>query len=347
MDMMEASIDRYVSRINNLDFVKAVDFARPSRSHDQTFDGTLKIRTPKGTYAFVVETKTSYLDRSVLNALINRANARTTPHREPLLLLARYVPAPSAEKLIEAGINFVDLAGNMHLALNKDYVRTVLGNKETRAQSSRILTPARIQLLFALAAKPEAANWSVRQLSDIAGVGKSNVAQLRRQLVAGGLLKSSKRGYALAPEKELEEELLRGYDRILRPKLLIGRFRTQESAPEALFKKLKPVFGNSSVEWSITGGPAASLLQHFYQGIEVPVFVNVLPDEAKRELRMLPDKAGPIIFLRAFGQLTRWRNIQGMDIPHPWLVYAELMQSEDPRAHEAAALLKREFLNAA
>jgi hypothetical protein len=31
------------------------------------------------------------------------------------LLLARYIPRPSAERLIESRINFVDQAGNMHL----------------------------------------------------------------------------------------------------------------------------------------------------------------------------------------------------------------------------------------
>lgn len=345
--MDKVSITAFVSAINGLNFVKDARFDTPRRINEEGFYGVLKIRTPKGTYSFTVKTRTSYLDRSLLNAFISKAQTKMKSRRERVLLFARYVPRPSAEKLIQAGVNFVDLAGNMHLAVDKEYVRTVLGNKEVRAHSDRILTPARIQLLFALAAHPEAADWPVRQLSELAGIGKSNAAKLRQQLLSEGLLHSSKKGFIIRDMNELEQELLRGYERVLRPRLLIGRFRAQESAQPAFIEKLKSVFKDSSTEWSLTGGPAASLLQHFYKGTEVPVFISALLDEAKRELRILPDQIGPIIFLRSFGRLARWKHVRGVDIANPWLVFAELMQSEDPRAHEAAIQLKEEFLRAA
>lgn len=79
----------------------------------------------------------------------------------------------------------------------------------------------------------------------------------------------------------------------------------------------------------------------------MPVFVNMLPDNVQRELRVLPDKMGPIVFMRSFGPLTHWKKIQGTELAHPWLIFTELMQSQDPRAHEEAVNLKAEFLNAA
>jgi len=81
--------------------------------------------------------------------------------------------------------------------------------------------------------------------------------------------------------------------------------------------------------------------------VETPVFIDPLTDNLQRELRVLPDKTGPIIFMQSFGPLTRWKKIQGTQIAHPWLIFTELMQSEDPRAHEAAVHLKGEFLIAA
>jgi hypothetical protein len=62
---------------------------------------------------------------------------------------------------------------------------------------------------------------------------------------------------------------------------------------------------------------------------------------------VLPDKTGPIIFMRSFGPLTRWKKVGGVEIAHPWLIFTELMQSDDPRANEAAVNLKGEFLIAA
>jgi hypothetical protein len=348
MDRMnETQTRQYLNKIRALEFVKEARLASAVSSSDEGADGILKIRTTKGSHVFRIETKSSYLDRSILNAIISHANASSKAGRHPLLLLARYVPQPSAARLIEAGINFVDLAGNMHLALNNDYVRTVLGSKETRGHSDRILTPSRIQLLFAFAAQPESANWTVRQLSDLSGISKSNVAKLRQQLLAEGLLEPSNGGLAVRDTKELEQQILRGYAQVLRPKIVIGQYRAHESMQKVLLEKFNGAFKESSVNWSLSGGPAAYLLQRFYEGTEVPVFVNMLPDNAQRELRVLPDKTGPIIFMHSFGRLTHWKNIGGTEIAHPWLIFAELMQSQDPRAHEAAVQLKNEFLSAA
>ena len=336
-----------MDKIRMLEFVRDAQLGPPPDLGPVRSDGTIRIRTAKGAHVFVIETKRSYLDSSTLNALISHANVSSKASRHPVLLFARYVPQPSAEKLIQAGINFIDLAGNMHLALNHDYVRTVIGKKEERRHSEQILTPARIQLLFVLAAQPESLSWTVRQLAEAAGVSKSNAAKIRQELLAERFLVARKNGYVVEDAKELEEQLVRGYEQVLRPKIMIGRFRANESMEKLLMDKFKRVFNEASVSWSLTGGPAASLLQRFYKGVDIPVFLDALTDDMLRDLRVLPDKTGPIIFMRSFGPLTRWKRIHGTEIAHPWLIFTELMQSEDPRAHEAAVNLKGEFLIAA
>jgi hypothetical protein len=335
----------YLNKIRALDFVSDAKFGPAPDLGKIHPDGMLKIRTPKRSYIFIVETKRSYLDSSTLNAIISHANVSSDATRHPVLLFARYVPEPSAERLIHAGINFVDLAGNMHLALNNDYVRTVIGKKEDQRYSEKIVTPARIQFLFVLAAQPEATTWTVRRLADAAGISKSNAAKIRQQLIVERFLTPHKNGWVV-DAKELEEQLVRGYERVLRPRILVGRFRAQEATDELLIDKFKQVFREASIDWSLTGGPAASLLQHFYKGVEMPIFVGTLTDNMQRELRVLPDRTGPLIFLRSFGPLTRWKKTQGIHIAHPWLIFTELMLSEDPRAHEAAVNLKGEFLSA-
>jgi len=59
---------------------------------------------------------------------------------------------------------------------------------------------------------------------------------------------------------------------------------------------------------------------------------------------LLPDRSGPITLLRAFGELVFWRQVSSWMVAPPWLVYSELMNADDPRAHEAALELRREFL---
>jgi len=266
--------------------------------------------------------------------------------REPLLLLARFVPKPSAERLVQSGVNFLDQVGNMHLVLGGDYERTIIGSKENVVpRESLRVTPAGTQLLFTLASIEQAGTWTVRQLGEASGLSKSNVANVRQQLVDRGILKKSGRVFEVRDKSRIEEELLRGYELALRPKLLIGRFRSPQSELDDMLTELSGAFRDLSIRWSVTGGPAAYALQKFYRGAELPVFIEAFTDQLRRRLRVLPDKAGPIILLRSFGTIPFWRNTDPFPLAHPWLIYSELMNSAEPRAHEAAEELKREYLS--
>jgi hypothetical protein len=126
---VEPPLTPFLEQLRTLHFISDLDFPPKNRGGDQGIEGTLKVRTPKGTYSFLVEQKRSYLDRGILNALVAQAKLYARVHRKPLLLLARYIPRPSAERLIESRINFVDQAGNMHLVLGQNYERTIIGTK--------------------------------------------------------------------------------------------------------------------------------------------------------------------------------------------------------------------------
>lgn len=336
----------YFQLLRELPFITSLEFKQPSSRGGRGVDGILRIGTPKGIQAFAVEVKRSYLDRTLLNGLI----ALRKKQDAPLLLLARYVPTPSAERLMRAGISFVDLAGNMHLVLGDDYARTVIGRRQQQKyEATARLTPATVQLLFTLAASDEAGHWSVRQLADASGLSKSNVARVRTQLVDRGLLRPKGDSLEIPDGPTIEDELLRGYELALRPKLLIGRFRSPESDPDVLPDRVRETLSGIPVRWSLTGGPAAYQLQHFYRGQDLPLFLDGdgLPETVRRTLRLIPDRSGPILFLRSFGTLPFWKEINGVMLAHPWLIYVELMNSQDPRAHEAAQEIRREYLTTA
>lgn len=337
---------RFLEQIRRLPFVKGLNFYRDSRAVDSDTHGILEVRTPDGTYAFQVEQKGSYLDRAILNAFVAQANLGTKKHHKPLLLLARFIPKPSAERLIEGGVNFLDQVGNMHLVLGRNYERTILGNKESviPKEGPRV-TPASIQLLFTFATIEHAGTWNVRQLAEASGLSKSNVANVRQRLVDRGILKKSGRVFEIHDQPRLQEELLRGYEGILRPKLLIGRFRSPQNDLDSTIAEFNKAFRDLSIRWSVTGGPAAYALQRFYRGSELPIFMDSFPDQLRRRLRILPDKTGPLILLRSFGSVPFWREAEPFPLAHPWLIYSELMNSTDPRAHEAAEEIKREFLS--
>jgi hypothetical protein len=263
-----------------------------------------------------------------------------------VLILARYIPRPTGERLAEAGINFVDAEGNMHLGLGKKYQSLILGKvRKSRSSEGRSLGPAAVQLLFTLAAMPDSVNWTVRRLASVAGVGKTATAQARQRWVAEGILHRSSDGECrVVNSAALHDQCLVGYSRVLRPRLLLGRYRSKEKDPGEFLARFKSAAKETGTRWALTGGPATYALQRFYRGEETPVFVNELAPDIVRRLKLLPDQKGPIILLRAFGEVVNWRTANDMPIAQPWLIYAELMYQDDPRAHEAAEQLRREYL---
>lgn len=336
----------YLQRLLDLPFVKDVRFSR-EKARDRGIDGFLKVQTPKGQQIFIVEVKRSYLDTALLHSLMLQASQLRTENKKDLLVFARYVPEPSARKLIGAGINFLDDAGNMHLKLGSNYERTVIGLKEKApAKQGAGLTAAVVQLLFTFASDSSSVNWPVRHLAEASGASKSNVAKIRQQLAERGILRETPVGFEILDRSALQDQLLQGYEHTLRPKLLRGRFRSAADS-ETLVATLRAGFAETETKWSLTGGPAAFTLQRFYHGTETPLFVEHWTDTVPKRLRFIPDKTGPLIVFHSFGKLPFWKEADDVTIAHPWLIYAELMSSREPRAHEAAQELKNEYLNTA
>src|ERR1700691_2757229 len=121
-------MEAFLATLKQLPFVDNVHVDAVEQGGAAGHDAILTIVDPeKRRFEFSAEIKRSYLDRSLTNAVIAKAQRGTERQDPPVLLLARYVPPPTAERLIDAGVNFVDLVGNMHLALGTRYGRTIVG----------------------------------------------------------------------------------------------------------------------------------------------------------------------------------------------------------------------------
>ncbi len=312
---------------------------------DLGWDGGVAVRTPRGHFHLVVEAKRSYLTRSGVAQLLAWLHHLRTDRKQGVMLLTRHISRPVAERLIEAKVNFADDAGNLHLALGDAYRWTVVGLPALApASERRAASPAELQLLFQFVTHPDSLNWPVRRLEAPAGIGKSRAAQARRKMIAEGLLVRTGPRFQLGPAHMLAERLASGYAQVLRPKLVLGRFRAPESKPEDFLARLRRD-APPDLRYALTGGPAAGLLQHYYHGTEVPLFLAPWARAVPRQLRLLPDRDGPITILNAFGEVVFWERRSHHMLAPPWLVYAELLSGNDPRAHEAAREFRREFLS--
>src|SRR5208282_5963000 len=112
--------------LRNLSFVKMIHIQHAGNP-------SVLVNTAAGSFKFEVRLVRSYLDRTMANDLIQIVEGLKGRGRSDLLLLARYVPRPTGERLAKAGVNFLDEAGNMNLALGSNYHSLVLGRPEIRS----------------------------------------------------------------------------------------------------------------------------------------------------------------------------------------------------------------------
>ncbi|HYL77464.1 MAG TPA: type IV toxin-antitoxin system AbiEi family antitoxin [Bryobacteraceae bacterium] len=332
-----------VCHLRRLPFVRDVKYTVKER-RDPGYDGRLEIKTSRGKFQLAVEAKRSYISRAAVSELLAWLSHLRADRTQGVILFATHIPRKTAEALIEAKVNFVDDAGNVHLELGDAYNWTAIGIPAPEPISERRpASPAQLQLLFQFVTYPESVNWPVRRLESAAGISKSKAAQARRHMIAEGLLTRSGKQYQLGPAGLIAEHLILGYAQVLRPKLTLGTFRPVEKTAESFLARLRKELP-SGVQYSLSGGPAADLLQHFYSGPEVALFLKPSTRAVAQQLRLLPDREGPITILRAFGDLVFWEKREHHILAPPWLIYAELLSSKQPRTREAAQEFRREFL---
>jgi hypothetical protein len=320
-----------------LPFVRSLRFIAAPKSADRAEDGVLELETATGKHRLSVEVKRSYLNRSLVNAVIGKTHGRRGK-----LLIARYVPVALGEQFVKAGVCFADDPGNVHLQLGTKFNWTVLGKREPPAlpEAGRT-TPATIQLLFQFAVEPPSAKWTVRDLARSTGISKTRVAQIRRRFFLEGILTGPTDKPDFRMTTGIGDRLVAGYSQILRPKLLIGRCRYEEPSVDRFLARLSREAAAQKIPYALTGGPAADAMQHFYRSADVPVFLDT---KWQRSLRLLPDRTGPVMLFKPLGNLVYWREFEGKMVAPPWLVYAELLTGADPRAREAAEEFRQEYL---
>ena len=267
MAASERQFAPYLEKIRGLEFVKALDFSAERNPHeDRGIDGKLRIRTPKGTFNFLVEQKSSYLDRSLLNAFIAQAKHQTESAPTPSHSLCTLRSSPFCRT--PCGLrNKLPRPRWQHAPHSREQLFPHRSRQQriSTSRESASLGAARIQLLFTFAADQNAGDSTVRELAETSGLSKSSVARLREELVEEQILRKTARGYEVRDKKELQQILLAGYENTLRPKLFINRCRAAESTSEQLLPRLKDVLGALAMrwsrDWSRCGVSAAALLQ--------------------------------------------------------------------------------------
>ena len=154
--------------------LRIVNVRREVGERDRGWDGELTIKTSVGTYRYLFEVK-AHLRPQTIHHLLIRANAgrKQWGKATELLLLADYVNPLLSGQLKQAGINFIDTAGNLFLKRSPDLYLYVEGKKPPASQKdkpTRLFQASGLTLLFGLLVEPESINRPYRDLAGENGV---------------------------------------------------------------------------------------------------------------------------------------------------------------------------------
>ena len=239
------------------------------------------------------------------------------------------------QHLAEHDANHMDLAGNCRLVLGHRYVAHVEGRtRERAAEERRGLRVPGYQVLFAIRAEPELLDATVRRLADAAGTGKTAAAETLRRPQDENLIAEVKGRRCILEAKIFLERWIAGYATHVRPRLLIGTYRTADRDPEALERHVEEALADK-LTWGFGGGAAAARLARFYRGERTVVHLEKAPLDLQKRLQAQRADDGPFVLLSAPGPIA----FKAGASPEPFillLICTKLLVTYDPRAREAA-----------
>lgn len=319
------------------------------RGEHHELDGHLILDTEVGRLTYFYEIKRG-LSLPRLEHLLLQLRRYSQEAKVRPLLLTDYLPPRLADRLVEAGVNFVDEAGNVYVELSgRLYVRIqgarAKGLRETTV--GRLSQPSGLRALFVFLAKPRGVSMSYRDLAEASGVALGSIAWVVRELKQKGYLQQkSPDKWLLTRKRELLDFWLGGYGDLLRPRLVVGRFQPPERDLGQTLARFQKEAKATRPTWALTGGFAADLLTRHFRGDDLGLFVSHLSSDLTRRLRWLPSPEGPVTVLRQFSPLVVFKSEDPPKFPvaHPLLVYAELVLQGRERELEAAKVLYDQYI---
>ncbi len=256
------------------------------------------------------------------------------------LLITEYVTPALADQLKAHHVAFFDAAGNAYLD-KPPLLIWVKGMKPAArpvpAHTGRAFQPAGLQVLFALLCNPPIVNQPYRELAAMAGVAHGTVGWVMPDLQQQGylgVLKGRRGPRRLFHGQRLLGQWADAYARLLRPRMLIGRYYV----PALQGWKDWPLAEYGAL-WG--GEPAGAILTDHLRPGELTLYADQLPTvlAAKQKFRKEPAPGHTaIVDVR-----KRFWNFPGdphhPDTVPPVLVYADLLATGDGRCIETAKLV--------
>lgn len=256
----------------------------------------------------------------------------------PIVLVSACWSPKVARSLRAANQNYLDTAGNIFLSLPGFYVfretsdppLVDIGRDRPIGET---FTPTTTRIGLQLLLDPKLVNASYRDLAQRSGVSLRSVQLAMEAFKADGFVEEArKKQLRLVARAQFFTRWVDGYNRRLRPKLRLGRYRMSNLEDELVLAERTACWGGEQASMHIGNGV------HSVERL-VYVYGNATPIIAKNKLRLDPD--GSIELMTAVWDLNQEAK---PGIAPLSVVYADLVNTRDPRCEEVAKRMWEDVL---
>ena len=296
---------------------------------DRTIDA--KLRIPKLNTDLYAEIKLNVTNQT-LGTVVNKIKEYNV--NKHVLLITRYITPQLADKLKEMDIQFLDIMGNAYINLPKFFL-FIKGNKAntdfTKEKPIRAFQPAGLQLIYAILCNPGLENKPYRVMAEKANIANGAVALAIKDLKKlGYLVEMGTKGRRINKKKELLQRWVNFYAELLRPKLLIGRYRTDNTDwwKKEDITKLNAEYG---------GETAAAILTKYLKPQNHTIYTDENNGKLLLKLKLKNDQNGNVELLRKFWNFDDARKKK--NLVNPVLIYADLLATGENRNIETAKIV--------
>jgi hypothetical protein len=336
-ELTEQALEALLACLKDVPFVENIEATSeaPEGSSGAGPDEVVRLKLAGGKQVLLLEVKPSgqpRLAREATNQLYRYRRAYPDAYG---VFAAPYVSPRAAAICREAGVGYVDLAGNCHLSFNRVYIqRQGQPNPFAQRRDLRSLySPRAERVLRVLLTHPGRA-WKLQALADEAGVSLGHAHSVKNHLVDREWLRGEADGWALNAPADLLNEWAAHYS--------YERNRQQAyyslQEPHQAEADLVRVCRQEGIRYALTGFSAAARLAPFVSYQRASAYVMTEPGELADRLDLKPVLTGAnLVLLTPYdeGVWYRARQLDGAWVVSPIQAYLDL-QALSGRGQEAA-----------
>ncbi|MFN8209257.1 MAG: type IV toxin-antitoxin system AbiEi family antitoxin [Bacteroidales bacterium] len=296
-------------------------------------DGQLVLRNGNKEYRFTTDLK-----KNVQIVNLPAFGILKKAHKN-LIIIAETIYPNIREQLRARQINYLDTAGNLFICQGELflYIEGRKTGKPIREPHGRAFNKAGLKFIFHLLTEKDFLAGKYQAMAEKCETGIANIYYIINDLERQDFLcKGPDKTWVLQRREDLLREWVRHYEQKLKPAYWMGNYRFQRENDMKRWKELDLDFAQT--KWG--GEPAADILTNYLDPGVLTLYTREKRLDLIKKLRILPDDNGNI---RMYNLILGEEAAETKTV-HPLIIYADLVNTLNPRTDELANMIYNEYL---